>query len=532
MPPGVVYSFTITEAAGGATALRLGEIKLFDASGIQIHPTSALSSSGAAGTQEATDATALIDGDASTSWVDSSFTGETTISLYLPPGTAVASYQFVTDPGAIASGGNGAGDIDIGQPPTGWTVTTGIAGGIPRDATALGSVSGASPNGMYYTIQPPSPPPPLAFVQIGLLNSNDTFYSSTLPNHNVPFALRLVYAGAQENDVAKWMPLSNGGCAGAAASPLGGPIDAAFTQTVTLPAGEYALCLAREWWLARRGRSMQQLLDSHFEWIPEVRLLAAFEPPSSPYPPASPPPLFPLYQPNATGEESLTAEEDEPEPSSQGYLWRLEIVIALCSVLLCCCCWLLFLFCYCRRHKDRYEVRRQKRTLLDRCCFEDDDTYPTLEKTKESASPNASIEEGGTRPRVGSSSSSSRALTSEEDDAIESAAVEGAGLTMADVDLAFARMSQKVAEENIEEGGATRMPIPVPVPPTQVRVSIDEGAGAVGPSRSQSSATLPPVLLTGMTEFELSDSEDSTTGSPLGLREVAGTMDRVGSMKV
>lgn len=319
------------------------------------------------------DATALIDGNHESSWTYSSACAgcvlrlPVVLTVYLPAGSVATHYEMLTAGGSPA-------DTD----PISWTVSTGIAGGIPRDLIPLSEVSGysgAPTTGVKPLIlNPPSPPHPPSTPPASPPRPVQCFRfdipgeSLRLVRHRRPIKIKLDYAGHQAGDVAIWNRRDVGGCAGAAAaSPeFGGPLDEFASQTISLPAGAYGLCLATgngQPWLdpLQRGRALQAV-DTNFEWLgEEVSLMSSYEPPSPP------PPMLPLLA-NQTA-EALTGSpafngsnvDALQQDSNMPPLWLFWIIMGSIIVFCCCCC--LCWFC-CLRSRRAHKVQHRLSSVI------------------------------------------------------------------------------------------------------------------------------------------------------------------------
>ena len=362
-------------------SLRLAELKMYDATLSSIKPTSISASlpiapgaQSQAYSQPAAlpDATPLIDGDHDSTWTYSSACAGCTLQLpvdltvYLPAGSAATHYEMVT-------GGGSTADTD----PISWTVSTGIAGGIPRDLIPLSEVSGHSGDPTTgikpLILHPPSPPHPPSTPPprpVRCFNFNYPGEALRQVRHTRPVKIRFDYAGHQTGDVAIWNRLDIGGCAGAstASSEFGGPLDELASQTISLPAGAYGLCLATgngQPWLApsQRGRALQ-VVDTNFEWLgDEVTLVSSYEPPS---PPPMLPPISPLLANQTaealTGSQALNGSNPDAlaQQSDMSPLWLFWIIMG--SVMLFCCCCCLCWFC-CLRSRRSQKIRHRLSTV-------------------------------------------------------------------------------------------------------------------------------------------------------------------------
>jgi len=150
---------------------------------------------------------------------------------------------------------------------------------------------------------PPLPPPPAPPPPHVLLDVNDGDVAPAVALHvlsNVQYTISLhgnhsVYAGG----VARFMPLSNGGCAGAAIAPvLSGTLDESLSTTIVLEGGvdgtdsaKYTLCL-----VDGPPSPTRALADVDFIYLPHVLIVVSHQPPSMPPPPSpspAPPPPTP-----------------------------------------------------------------------------------------------------------------------------------------------------------------------------------------------------------------------------------------------
>ena len=150
---------------------------------------------------------------------------------------------------------------------------------------------------------PPLPPPPAPPPPHVLLDVNDGDAAPAVALHvlsNVQYTISLhgnhsIYTGG----VARFMPLSNGGCAGAATAPVrSGTLDESLSTTIVLEGGvdgtdsaKYALCL-----VDGPPSPTRALADVDFIYLPHVLIVVSHQPPSMPPPPSpspAPPPPTP-----------------------------------------------------------------------------------------------------------------------------------------------------------------------------------------------------------------------------------------------
>jgi len=203
---------------------------------------------------------------------------------------------------SVGSADSGCGD-DFGIL-AGSTAQDGVRGLVLRAPVCeMQLTSPAPPSPVLPPPSPPPPPPPLppppsAPPPHVLLDVNDGDPPPASELHvlsNVPQVITLNGNHAvQHGGTVRFMPLSNGGCAGAASSSQAGTLDETLSTTVLLEGGvdgtdsaKYALCLVDE-----PPSPTRALVDADFAYLPHVLIIVSHQPPSMP-PPPSPMPMSP-----------------------------------------------------------------------------------------------------------------------------------------------------------------------------------------------------------------------------------------------
>jgi len=226
---------------------------------------------------------------------------------------------------SIGSGDAGCGD-DFGILP-GSTAQDGIRGLLLRSPVCEQQIASPLPPSPFppppAAPPMPSPPPPLPIsppphVLLDVNDGDPPPAFELLMHSNVPQVITLngnhaVHAGG----TVSFVPLINGGCAGAASSLQGGTLDETLSTTIAITldgtdSTKYALCL-----VDTAPSPVRALVDADFAYLPHVLIIVTHQPPSSPPPPnaspSAPPPPPPSPPPSPPKPPPPPSPSPEPE---------------------------------------------------------------------------------------------------------------------------------------------------------------------------------------------------------------------------